>query len=136
MNTIWQTTSTPSAMSAAATTPHSCETRLTASAKRATSLDAEGLVDQLLAVRYVLAELRVRALARHLHPFVVLRRRERHHLDVVVLENLDHFVVEPLCLAGKEFLRLAPRLRQHVLLLLVQAAEALLLHEHRLVHEP
>src|SRR5438874_9855204 len=99
-------------------------------------LDRERFVDQLLAVRDFLRELLVGALLRDGDPVVVLGRRERHDLDVMLLERLHHLVVEApgflleiiLCfLAGGE---------ERLPLLLVEAIEGLLRHEHRLVHEP
>src|SRR5213079_3277831 len=102
MNTISQTTTTPSAMSPAATTPATRETHRTAPTKRSSpsprrspmSLHAERRVDQLLAVGDFLGELGIRALFGDLDPRVVLRRRERDHLDLVLLERLHHLVVE------------------------------------------
>src|SRR5438093_4260449 len=120
MNTIWHTTSTASAISSAASTPQTCDTRRTAVTKRSKLLDAQRFLDQLFAVRHFLRELGVRALLRHLHPGVVLGGAESHHLDLVLLEYLHHLVVEPLRLLGEKVLRLAPRLHQRVLLLLVQ----------------
>src|SRR5690348_6740273 len=102
---MWHTTSTPSAMSPAAMYPHSCDTRLTAVTKRFTDppggpaallLDRERLVDQLFAVGHFLGELRVGAVAGDLHPFVVFLGRHRDHLDLVLLERLDHLVVQAL----------------------------------------
>src|SRR3954468_4979622 len=135
-NTISHTTSTPSAISPAAIKPQSCETFRIAWTKRSKLLDAQRLVDQLLAVGYVLRELLVGALLRDLEPLVVLGRCQRHHLDLVVLEHLDHLFVEARRFLGEVGLRLLPRLYQHLLLLLVQAVEGLLRHKHRLVHEP
>src|SRR2546427_6114275 len=109
---MWQTTSTPRAINAAATMPHSCEVRLMAltklsiglarigcrdtrrggarAAPRAAGLalfDAQRRVDQFLSVRNFLGELRVRAFARDLDPLVVFGGSQRDHLDLVVLEH-------------------------------------------------
>src|ERR1051325_7425124 len=102
---MWQTTSTPAAISPAATKPQSCDSSRmprTYACIPGPSPDERGLlfhrqrlVDQLLAVRNFLGELGVRAFLRDLQPQVVFLRRKRHHLDVVVLEHLDHLVVEP-----------------------------------------
>src|SRR5262247_2202292 len=140
---MWHTTSTPSAIRPAAMKPHSCDTRLTAVTKPLTFLppawpllDRERLVDQPLAVGHFLGELRERARLRDLEPRVELRRSHGHDLDLVLLERLDHLVVEALRLLGEVFLRLPPRLDEHVLLGLGEAREGLLRHQHRLVHEP
>src|SRR5262245_31461659 len=113
---MWHTTSTPSAISPAATKPHSSDTRLTAVTKPFKSLprtrrllDRQRLVDQLLAVRDFLGELGVGAFARDLEPLVVLGGRERDHLHLVVLERLHHLVVQALRLLGEKLLRLPDR---------------------------
>src|SRR5215467_1578754 len=121
---MWHTTSTPSAIRPAATKPQSCDTRLTAVTKpftflppaRPRLLDRKRLVDQLLAVGHFLRELLVRAAARDLDPLVVLGGAEGHDLDLVVLERLDHLVVEALRLLGEVLLRLPPGLDERVLL--------------------
>src|SRR5215472_9859933 len=140
---MWHTTSTPSAIRPAATKPHSCDTRLTAVTKPLTFLpagrtlfDRERLLDQLLAVGHFLGELRERAGLGDFEPRVELRRAHGHDLDLVLLERLDHLVVEALRLLGEVLLRLPPRLDEHVLLGLGEAREGLLRHQHRLVHEP
>src|ERR1043166_4586359 len=120
---MWQTTRTPAAIRPAATKPHSCDTRLTAETKRSTPsppppelLDAQGVLDQLLAVRDFLGELVVRALPRDLEPLVVLGRGQGHHLDLVLAERLHHLVVQALRLLGEVVLRFLARLEEHVLL--------------------
>src|SRR5882672_6177647 len=132
---MWHTTSTPSAISPAATKPHSCETRRMAATKRSTGppaglaarlLDRERLVDQLLAVRDFLGELRVRAFTRDLEPLVVFGRRKRHDLDLVLAERLHHLVVQAFRFLGEVGLRFLPRLEQRVLLRLGEAREGLL----------
>src|SRR5690242_4557531 len=60
----------------------------------ASLLHRQRFVDQLLAVRHFLRELGVGALLRDLEPLVILGRRQRDDLDVVLLEHLDHLVVE------------------------------------------
>src|SRR5712691_2390110 len=157
---MWHTTSTPAAIMPAATKPQSCEIRRTALTKRCVGagtagllpwrwagraaparetralLDAQRGVDELLAVRHFLGELIVGALLGDLDPLVVLGRGERHHLDLVILEGPDHLVVQPLCFPREVGFRFLARGAEHVLLLLAQARQALLRHEHRLVHEP
>src|SRR5262249_42668605 len=140
---MWHTTSTPAAISPAATKPHSCDSRLTAVTKRSTGLpeplrllDRERLVDQLLAVGHFLRELVVGAAARDLDPLLVLGWRQGHDLHLVVLEGLDHLVVQALRLLGEILLRLLPRLDERVLLRLGEAREGFLRHQQRLVHEP
>src|SRR3954465_13016594 len=95
-------------MSAAANQPSASETRRTATTKASTTalLDGERLVDQLLSVGHFLGELVVRAFLRHLHPPLVLGAGERDDLDVVLLEGLDHLVVEPLRFFREVVLRL------------------------------
>src|SRR5437899_6845095 len=58
--------------------------------------DAQRFVDKLLAVGYILGELRVRALFGDIDPGVVLGGCQRDDLNLVVLEHLDHFVVHAL----------------------------------------
>src|SRR2546421_10644380 len=119
---MWHTTSTPRAIRPAAMKPHSCETALTARTKLSKGrvhrgvgttnkgrlappfdvpgpralLDAQRRVDQLLAVRHFLGELGVGALPRNSEPLVVFGRGQRDHLDLVLLERLDHLVVQSL----------------------------------------
>src|SRR3979490_2324207 len=159
---MWHTTSTPSAISPAAMNPHSCETALTARTKLSMGgmrivwagtinkgrlappfdmhcpalFDAQRRVDQFLSVRNFLGALRVRALPGHFDPLVVFGGRQRDHLDLVLLQGLDHLVVQALGFLGEIRLGLLARLEERVLLAFVQAAEALLRHQHRLVHEP
>src|SRR5882762_1216545 len=128
---MWHTTSTPSAISPAAMNPHSCETALTARTKLsmvwariarsgqqtkgrlAPPFDVQGpalfnaqrRVDQFLPVRDFLGELRVRALPGHFDPLLVLGGRKRDHLDLVVLEHLDHLVIQALGFSGEVRLR-------------------------------
>src|SRR5215831_14541286 len=118
---MWHTTSTPSAIRPAATKPHSCDTRLTAVTKPFTSLpparpllDRERLLDQLLAVGHFLGELHERAGLRDLEPRVEFRRAHGHDLDLVLLEHLDHLVVEALRFLGEVLLRLPEIGRAHV----------------------
>src|SRR5690242_21714844 len=113
---MWHTTSTPTPMRPAATTPEARERARTARTNASTpprrllrvigSLDRERLVDQLLAVGHILGELLVGALLRHADPVVVLGGRERDDLDVVLLERLHHLVVEALGFLGEVVLRL------------------------------
>src|SRR5438093_13514365 len=103
---MWQTTSTPRAINAAATMPHSCEVRLMAltklsiglarigcrdtrrggarAAPRAAGLalfDAQRRVDQFLSVRNFLGVLRVRAFTGELDSLFVLGSRTCAPLD-------------------------------------------------------
>src|SRR5258708_11465617 len=159
---MWQTTSTPKPISPAATKPHSCETRLTTRTKLSMGMgtrrqvgtinkgrlappfdvqglalfDAQRRVDQFLSVRNFLGELRIRAFPGDLDPLVVFGGRQRDHLDLVLLEYLDHLVIQALGLFREVRLRFPAGREQHVLLLLVEPAEALLRHQHRLVPEP
>src|SRR4051794_33446060 len=111
---MWQTTSTAAAIKPAAMIPHSCEIILTVRMKRSMRpparpwcltaagggrgrrilVEGERLLDQLLAVRHFVGELLVRALLRDLDPGLVFRRCQRRDFDVVLLECVDHFVVE------------------------------------------
>src|SRR5262245_5803947 len=95
-------------MRPAAAMPQACDRRRTPWTKCSKLLDAQRGVDELLAVGDFLRELLVRALLRHLNPCVVFGRRERHDLDLVLLERLDHLVVESLGLLGEIRLGLAP----------------------------
>ena len=74
---------------------------------------------------------------RDLEPGVVLGRRERHDLDLVVLEHLDHLVVEPLRPSlAKNSCAFLPACISTSCCFLFEPVEALLRHQHRLVHEP
>src|SRR6266705_439768 len=143
---MWHTTSTPNAISPAATKPHSCETRLTTRTKLSIGMgthrqvgtinkgrlappfdmqssalfDAQRRVDQFLSVRNFLGELRVRALPGDLDPLVVLCGRQRDHLDLVLLEYLDHLVIQALGLFREVRLRFLAGREQHALLFFVE----------------
>src|SRR5215216_5194068 len=81
-------------------------------------------VDQLLAVGDLARELLVGALLRDLDPGIVLLGCEGRDLDVVLLEGLDHLLVELLRFLVEVLLRLLACVAQHLLLLLVELVEA------------
>src|SRR5579875_3763308 len=147
-NTISQTMNTPSAIRPAAKMPQACEMALTtlmnlsiaairgASNAAARSLHRERLVDQLLAVGHTLGELGVGALFREIDPDVEVGVGELDDLDVMVVEQLDGRRIDAVGLAFIERLRVLSGLEDGGLLRLVELVEALLRHQHRLVHEP
>src|SRR3982750_3991821 len=107
-NPISQTTIPPSAMSEAANQPSTSETRRTATTKASTTalLDGERLVDQLLSAGHFLGDLVVCAFLCKHNPRVVFGAGELNDLHVVLLEGLDHLVVEPLRFFREVVLRL------------------------------
>src|SRR6185312_16614247 len=139
--TMSQMTSTARPIMSAAATPAAREASRTplmnvSKPGRPRLLHRERFVDQLLPVGDVLGEARVGALLRHVEPGVVVGVGECHDLLLVVLEGLDRLLVHRVGLALVVGLCLLARVQERLLLLLVQAVEALLGHEHRLVHEP
>src|SRR4051795_9797183 len=81
-------------------------------------------VDEPLTVGDLARELLVGALLRDLDPGIVLLRSEGRDLDIVLLEGLDHLLVELLRLLVEVLLRFLAGLEQHLLLLLVELVEA------------
>src|SRR5689334_7461208 len=122
-------------MRPAAAMPSSCDTTRTARANASNRLggaagaaacagtgrlllDAQRLVDELLAVGDVLRELGIRALLREVDPLVVLVVGKALDLDAVVAVGLDRGLVDGFGLVLVVLLCLPARVDQRLLLLL------------------
>src|SRR5262249_42237452 len=146
MNTISQTITTLAASKPAANTPQICEIRVTTRMNRsilsplplprshddrqarpagpsrsaAALFDRKRLVDQLLSVGDFSSELLIGTVLGDFDPGVVFLRRQRDHVDIVLLEDRDHFVVEAFRGLVEVVFRLLSAGDERVLLLLVK----------------